>query len=165
MIAVDMLTHTFRGNMHTATLLTGDNDFKPLIDALVREGMFIQLQYPPGETNAELVNAADARVPLTLRTLHSWLTEDSRERFVLPEVQNRPPEDEHGVRIAQWRVDGVQLVLNYYEGAYWVLRDGDNLNRLNVWHPDSALMRVFCAELGFPIPESIDLRSIENVTS
>jgi uncharacterized LabA/DUF88 family protein len=32
MIAVDMLTHPFRHNMHQTTLLTGDNDFKPLID-------------------------------------------------------------------------------------------------------------------------------------
>jgi uncharacterized LabA/DUF88 family protein len=43
MIAVDMLTHTFRRNMHEATLLTGDNDFKPLVDALVHEGMFITI--------------------------------------------------------------------------------------------------------------------------
>jgi hypothetical protein len=38
MIAVDMLTHTFRHNMHQTTLLTGDNDFKPLIDALGARG-------------------------------------------------------------------------------------------------------------------------------
>ena len=37
MIAVDMLTHSFRRNMQRATLLTSDLDFKPLIDALVQE--------------------------------------------------------------------------------------------------------------------------------
>jgi len=55
MIAVDMLTHTFRRNMHEATLLTGDNDFKPLVDALVHDGMFVTLWYPPDETSKELM--------------------------------------------------------------------------------------------------------------
>ena len=35
MIAVDMLTHPFDRNMERATLLAGDLDFKPLLDALV----------------------------------------------------------------------------------------------------------------------------------
>lgn len=43
MIAVDMLTHSFRGNMDKATLLTGDLDFKPLVDALIQQGMYITL--------------------------------------------------------------------------------------------------------------------------
>ncbi|MBD2254416.1 NYN domain-containing protein [Nostoc parmelioides] len=38
MIAVDMLTHSFQKNMDEATLLAGDLDFKPLIDALVLNG-------------------------------------------------------------------------------------------------------------------------------
>lgn len=42
-IAVDMLIHTIRGNMHKATIITGDQDFKPLIDALVQEGMYVTL--------------------------------------------------------------------------------------------------------------------------
>jgi hypothetical protein len=42
MIAVDMLTHSFRRNMQQATLLTADLDFRPLLDALVTEGMFLK---------------------------------------------------------------------------------------------------------------------------
>lgn len=48
MIAVDMLTHSFHKNMDEATLLTGDLDFKPLIDALVLNGMYVSLWYPKG---------------------------------------------------------------------------------------------------------------------
>lgn len=66
MIAVDMLTHSFRRNMHAATLLTGDLDFKPLIDALVQEGMHVSLWYPKGRANYELVDAADSRRALTI---------------------------------------------------------------------------------------------------
>jgi len=36
MLTVDMLTHTFQRNMRSATLLTGDGDFKPLVDALAK---------------------------------------------------------------------------------------------------------------------------------
>lgn len=66
MLTVDMLTHAFRKNMHQATLLTGDNDFKPLIDALVQDGLFVTLMYPPDETSRELMQAADARTPWTI---------------------------------------------------------------------------------------------------
>jgi uncharacterized LabA/DUF88 family protein len=52
--------------MHQATLLTGDNDFKPLIDALVQDGLFVTLMYPPDETSRELMQAADARTPWTI---------------------------------------------------------------------------------------------------
>ena len=38
-----MLSHAHRKNMHKTTLLTGDLDFKPLVDALVQDGMFVTL--------------------------------------------------------------------------------------------------------------------------
>ena len=66
MLTVDMLTHSFRKNMQRTTLLTGDNDFKPLIDALVQDGMFVNLWYPPEETSRELMQAADGRTPLSM---------------------------------------------------------------------------------------------------
>jgi uncharacterized LabA/DUF88 family protein len=65
MIAVHMMTHSFRRNMHQATLLSGDLDFKPLIDALVLEGMSVTLWYPEGSTAKELIAAADRSIPLT----------------------------------------------------------------------------------------------------
>lgn len=84
MIAVDMLTHTFRGNMDRATFVASDIDFKPLLDALVREGMFVNLLYPPADTNQDLVNAADQRTPLAINYLHQFLDRESQERLVLP---------------------------------------------------------------------------------
>jgi len=72
MIAVDMLTHSFRRNMHQAALLTSDLDFKPLVDALVQDGMHVTILYPRGKPNTELIYAADARLPLTFRQIHNW---------------------------------------------------------------------------------------------
>jgi uncharacterized LabA/DUF88 family protein len=59
MIAVDMLLHTIRRNMHACTLLAGDSDFQPLLDALVREGMSVTLWHPDHAPD-DLVGAADA---------------------------------------------------------------------------------------------------------
>ncbi|PSF34960.1 hypothetical protein C7H19_18320 [Aphanothece hegewaldii CCALA 016] len=91
MIAVDMLTHSFRRNMQEATLLTGDLDFKPLIDALVQDGMHVELWYPKGKANYELVDAADSRKPLTIGTVQHWFTKSFQSKMNLPDtsqVQN-----------------------------------------------------------------------------
>jgi uncharacterized LabA/DUF88 family protein len=74
LIAVDMLTHSFQRNMHEVAFLTSDLDFRPLIEAVIREGMYIQLWYPKGKTNEELIYAADSRKPLTVKDVFSWCT-------------------------------------------------------------------------------------------
>ena len=82
LIAVDMLTHTFRRNMHqVASFLTSDLDFRPLIEAIVREGMYIHLWYPEGKTNKELIYAADSRKPLTAQDVFSWCTKTFKEQY------------------------------------------------------------------------------------
>jgi uncharacterized LabA/DUF88 family protein len=146
MIAVDMLTHTFRHNMHKATLLTGDNDFKPLIDALVQEGMFVTLWYPCGETSKELMNAADTRKRLGLVQLRELLTSDSARDFSIPVAINMNPSVEPGTRITEWVTGGVRYTLNMDQDEYIVLRDGDKLNRLHLRHGDVELLRLYCKE-------------------
>ncbi|MDZ7968935.1 MAG: NYN domain-containing protein [Nostoc sp. DedSLP03] len=89
MIAVDMLTHSFRRNMHEATLLTGDLDFKPLIDALVQDGMYVSLWYPKGRTNYELVDSADSRQAITIHNVQGWFTYTFQAQVKTP-VLDRP---------------------------------------------------------------------------
>lgn len=84
MIAVDMLTHSFRRNMHEATLLAGDLDFKPLIDALVQDGMYVSLWYPKGKANYELVDAADSKIPLKIDRVKNWFTYSFKAKMKLP---------------------------------------------------------------------------------
>lgn len=76
-LAVDMLTHTFRGNIQRATLFAGDDDFIPLVEALVREGLSITIWHPPQASEA-LLSAADNRRPFDLACVHSLLTFDGR---------------------------------------------------------------------------------------
>ncbi|MFB6340220.1 NYN domain-containing protein [Saccharicrinis sp. FJH62] len=73
MIAVDMMKHSFRKNMDEATLLAGDLDFKPLLDALVAEGMFVNLQYSNLSISNELLYSADKRERITIRKIYNWI--------------------------------------------------------------------------------------------
>ena len=65
-LAVDALLMASRGLFSGITLLTGDLDFRPLVTALVEMGVDVKLLYPPGETNVELIAAADRAVPLNI---------------------------------------------------------------------------------------------------
>jgi uncharacterized LabA/DUF88 family protein len=84
MIAVDMLNHSFRKNMNRATLLTGDLDFKPLIDALVDNGMFIDLLYPVNKTNTELIQAADSSQELNLEWIYEYSSGIFKKHHYIP---------------------------------------------------------------------------------
>ena len=104
MIAVDMLTHAFRRNMHQAVLLTADLDFKPLIDALVREGLHITLWYPHGKPNTELIYAADEKRPLTFKDIHSWSTDYLQTCLPLPRAQSTQGKHiQGGILLETWR--------------------------------------------------------------
>lgn len=83
-ITVDMLNHSIRKNMTHATLLTSDLDFKPLIDALVENGMYITLWYPPGKTNIELIHAADSSYRLNLDSVYQYSLPDIKRSYSLP---------------------------------------------------------------------------------
>lgn len=83
-IAVDMLMHSFRGNMHRATLLTGDMDFKPLVDALVQDGMYVTLWYEESSTSKELIYAADARRPMTVTAMYNYSMPVFKEKYSIP---------------------------------------------------------------------------------
>lgn len=74
-LAVDMLTHSFRKNMQSATLLAGDDDFIPLVEALVREGLQITIWHP-SQASSELLGSADNRRPLNLGNFLRLLTRD-----------------------------------------------------------------------------------------
>lgn len=71
-LTADMLMHTFRRNMHRCSLIAGDGDFVPLLEALVREGMYVSLRHPL-RPSADLVNTADSAEQLNVRTLSSAL--------------------------------------------------------------------------------------------
>lgn len=74
-LAVDMMTHAFRGNITKATLFAGDADFVPLLKALVAEGLHVTLWHPP-QANAELKGAADTTRRFEFKQNHKCFTRD-----------------------------------------------------------------------------------------
>lgn len=62
-LAVDCLKHAERGNMGVALLVSGDGDFKPLVQALVEMGLFAWVMGDKKHTSEELRLAATAISP------------------------------------------------------------------------------------------------------
>lgn len=92
MIAVDMLRHTHKGNMERCILLTNDLDFKPLLDALVQEGMHTTLWHSPGKTNRHLKRSADSLMALDSTAFRTILTPESIARLDPPNASVGPPD-------------------------------------------------------------------------
>jgi uncharacterized LabA/DUF88 family protein len=84
-IAVDMLSHSHRQNMTQATLLSGDLDFKPVVDALVRDGMWVTVWCEQASASRELWLSADSRRDLSTRTIFDVLSDDVLRRFPRPD--------------------------------------------------------------------------------
>jgi uncharacterized LabA/DUF88 family protein len=59
-LSVQAMVHVFRHNTRRLTIMTGDPDFKPLIDALVLEGAYVTLASDLRQTSRDLIDAADA---------------------------------------------------------------------------------------------------------
>ena len=68
-ITVDMLTHSHRRNMERVILLAGDLDFKPLVNALVLDGMYVNLWYEARSVSDGLLEAADSHIPFNAETV------------------------------------------------------------------------------------------------
>jgi uncharacterized LabA/DUF88 family protein len=155
-LTVDMLSHTFRRNMLAATLLTGDADFKPLVDALVEMGMFVTLWYPQDETNDELIKSADTRVMLGWYDLQSVLTAQSQPRFILPQPAHSRPSEPRGNLLFNWNRDGHDLGLYVQpDNEFLVTREDDPQNTLRMHHGNFELLRQCCLEArNIEIPEA-----------
>lgn len=90
LIAVDILSHTHRRNMTLCSFLAGDQDFCPLIEQVVREGMYVQLWYHPSSIARDLRNAADSANVLDLYTLHGYMDAAFQTRHPLPHIFRNP---------------------------------------------------------------------------
>jgi uncharacterized LabA/DUF88 family protein len=146
MIAVDMLTHSFRQNMQQATLLTSDLDFKPLIDALIREGMFVSLWYRRGATAKKLIAAADRSWPLNVSEVHAALVDPLS--LDIPIVYVQPSKGDYTQVLTKWIVDDREITL---------MKDGPNFvvavptpsrdHAMYYQHSDLAILRTYLVEM------------------
>ncbi|MBD2039090.1 NYN domain-containing protein [Microcoleus sp. FACHB-672] len=86
LLTVDMMKHAHRGNMARAILLSGDRDFKPLVNALVEMGSYVGVASEVSSTANELIWAADFQRKLTFSDYYSWLTQSLQSKYPLPQA-------------------------------------------------------------------------------
>jgi hypothetical protein len=87
-LAVDALTHAFNKNVWHVTLVAGDLDFKPLVDALVNLGIHVHVHYEARSAAKNLYRAADVAVPIKIRDFFNWSTAEFRDSHSLPVVKD-----------------------------------------------------------------------------
>ncbi|KAF0198394.1 MAG: protein of unknown function DUF88 [Bacteroidetes bacterium] len=128
MISVDMLRHSFRKNMDKAFLLTGDLDFKPLIEALILEGMYTTVIYSDTSFSKELLFVADSNQRITIKQIHDWLPDEIKPNYQLPELKQNY-RIESPVILKQGEVKNKQItLLGRDENEFWL-----QINKSTFW--------------------------------
>jgi uncharacterized LabA/DUF88 family protein len=123
LLAVDMLTHGFNRSMTHAVLIAGDLDFRPVVEALVRSGIFVEVWYEQRSVAKELPGAADFGKTLSWDHLYSWNSQTFREQYKPPTVQGafHPPITPIQVAVGYCNGRNVELMTWSNRGAF-VLR-------------------------------------------
>ncbi len=88
-LAVDMMEHGFNGSMSKAVLIAGDVDFRPVVEALVRHGVFVDVWYHPNSFAPELPGAADFGHKIRFRQLYTWNKEAFQRAHRIPDEEQR----------------------------------------------------------------------------
>jgi uncharacterized LabA/DUF88 family protein len=84
MLAVDMVKHALKANIKKAVLIGGDLDLRPAVEALVEEGVAVEVWYHASSFAQGLPGAADKGIELRFRQLHSWNTKSFRQKYRIP---------------------------------------------------------------------------------
>ncbi len=79
LLAVDMLTHAFHENTDAAVLLSGDRDFRPVVESIVRLGTLVKVAYDPRTGSRPLARAADNEMEIDITALCRWIKLDKYE--------------------------------------------------------------------------------------
>lgn len=130
LLAVDMLNHAVRDNLLRATLLTGDRDFKPVVDSLVQMGVIIGVAGDESQTSKPLARAADSFTPLTFSLYFDWTDNKVQQKYPV-EIQqiNMPPSQLPIIRTGTW--NGKNIFLTMGQGGYVFYLDVPNYNDTN----------------------------------
>ena len=92
-LAVDMLTHGFGRNMSQAVLLSGDLDFRPVIETLVNMGVNTNVWYEARSASKGLYRAADVATPITALQAFNWSgLRTTNQPIVCPRSFQPPPD-------------------------------------------------------------------------
>jgi uncharacterized LabA/DUF88 family protein len=148
-LTVDMLTHSYRKNVARATLLAGDLDFLPLVEALMLDGLYVTLWYCPERSSKDLINAVDQRRHFSVSSIYDFL--DSNFRETIPQKPTESTrsriEGRNPIRTGIWLENGSKIEIfktnSTYELVAW---DGNSQNEVVRSHSSMDLLIDFCQE-------------------
>lgn len=72
MMAIDLVTLSYRDQIQSAIIVAGDSDLIPAIERAKNNGTIIYLYYHPKSVHNELLNACDERIPMDNNTWKRW---------------------------------------------------------------------------------------------
>lgn len=151
LLAVDMLTHASNRNMTRAVLVAGDLDFRPIIEALIRLGIFVEVWYEKKSAAKDLFDAADYGRPISWRALYTWGTMELRAVHRVPEESNGHASLFDPIILHLGLIDKQQVVVMREQGGKMnVLRFESRYDGM-VWmeHEDQAVLeRYFSMRYG-----------------
>jgi len=79
LLAIQMMEHAFRGNMSKAVLLSGAKDFRPLVESLVRLGLFVEVVGDKRHISKDLIHSADNHKTLNFPKYYDWVKNEFYE--------------------------------------------------------------------------------------
>ena len=84
LLAVDALDHAFRKNMAGIILVAGDRDFAPLVESLVRLGVWVHIWYDPRSVANRLLEMADKATPIGFHDYYNRCPNEFVKKHPLP---------------------------------------------------------------------------------
>jgi hypothetical protein len=156
LLAVDMLTHGFNRNMTHAVLLAGDLDFRPVVQALVRSGVFVQVLFEKRSGSRRLHGAADSGIELNWQTLYNWGRESFRSANPVPRVTRGAPEylfeaQQSGIiRQPETGRNSPALLLNL-QGTWQILIENWDGERHAISHRDHQVLERYVSKFYGPV--------------
>jgi uncharacterized LabA/DUF88 family protein len=147
LLATDMLTHGYDGNMEKGVLIAGDLDFRPLVEALVRRGVFVEVWSEAKSTSDDLHLAADFGQTLDFRDVHSWCTPEFQTRNPLPQNTGYD-EATGGIYPRQAGLSGNRVLgIGHKNGGGYILKLHNPLGHQYWWHQDHEVLERFAEAL------------------
>ena len=149
MIAVDMLTHAQRSLVSEVVLVTNDQDFFPVVVAVMELGTKVHLLCDPQKTNDEFMYLSDETSELNLFSIYDWLPDEFQREHQLPTFKDRLGTIRGG---AIWN-----------EGSFAVGNDANMWQVLNLGTKESYFHRKLLPLLQFAILEWRNCKELINL--
>jgi uncharacterized LabA/DUF88 family protein len=84
LLAVDMMTFGLTERIRKAVLISGDLDFRPAVEELVRHGITVHVWYTRTSFSDGLVEAADLGWEMRLKDLWAWSSRSFQNKYQIP---------------------------------------------------------------------------------